>query len=67
VENSDCGIAASAHVGERDEKIQYGLEIYREFPFFSVRAPMQARNWVLAWLAGLENLNFIAEWQNWQN
>jgi len=67
VENSNCCIAASARLGERDEKIQYGLEIYREFPFFSLCANMRARNWVLIWLATLENLNFIAEWQNWQN
>jgi hypothetical protein len=27
MENSDCGIAASACVGVREEKIQYDLEI----------------------------------------
>jgi hypothetical protein len=67
VENSDCGIAASAHVGERDEKIHFGIEIQREFPFFSVCAPIQARNWVLDWLAGPEISDFIGELQNWQN
>jgi hypothetical protein len=64
VENADCGIAASAHLGIRDEKKQISFEIQREALIFPTRARAPAQNFVLGWLAGLQTLDFFGESQN---
>jgi hypothetical protein len=61
MEISDCGIAASADNFDRGEKIWYGVEISREFRFFSTYTRSRESNQVLILLAGLETSDFYCQ------
>jgi hypothetical protein len=47
MENSDCGIAASADPAARAGKIRYDVEMNWKFQFFSHRTPSGQTNRVL--------------------
>jgi hypothetical protein len=47
MENSDCGIAASAELAPRAGKIRYDIEMNSKFQFFSHRTPSGQENRVL--------------------
>jgi hypothetical protein len=58
MEISDCGIAASADIVDCGEKIRYGVEISREFRFFSTYTRSRESNRILILPAGLETSDF---------
>jgi hypothetical protein len=68
MENTDCGIAASADPAARAGKIRYDLEMNWKFQFFSQRSPFGRANRGLEFANRAPNLQiFIARLENWQN
>jgi hypothetical protein len=58
MENSDCGIAASADLAARAAKIRYDIEMNSKFQFFSRGASAWRENRVLILRIALGTSNF---------
>jgi hypothetical protein len=64
MENSDCGIAASADRSARARKIRYDVEMNWKFQFFSHKTPSGLENWILILRIASGTSNFYCKTRN---